>query len=384
MKAKYYTLPYASFTVLAICSVDFLTPTLPQIAKTLQINSKQIQLSIAIFFTCYALSTLPFAYYSEKIGRFRCLKAAIIMSFFGHLCCAMATSYYGFILGRCLAGIGAGGLILLVRCIQADRFFITPDFYRNVTIWITIWTGLFSDSSKIISNHLITSLPWQYMYLFLCILSLLAFIIAQHEQVPLDTKITHNYTETFQKTLLSPLLWLSVSCYALANGSISLILSEIILDSENNTLLFSCVALFFIIGRLLNTYFNVLFKPIEIVFYSICVASLCLVSEFIYQDSISSFLWLIPYATSLGCLLPNSIILSAGLFSGRGFSVIYSVFSLGSLGLIAVMCYMNAWFNQSGLAGLNCILLGLCLSILLSFTYYYSTQKNTLLTFMPK
>lgn len=379
MKAKYYTLPYASFTVLAICSVDFLTPTLPQIAKTLQINSQQIQLSIAIFFTCYALSTLPFAYYSEKMGRFRCLKVAIILSFTGHLCCAMATSYSGFILGRCLAGVGAGGLILLVRCIQADRFFITPDFYRNVTIWITIWTGLFSDSSKVISNHLITWLPWQYMYLFLCILSLLAFIIAQHEQVPLDTKITHNYITTFQKTLLSPLLWLSVSCYALANGSISLILSEIILDPENNTLLFSCVAIFFIIGRLLNTQLKMRFKPIEIIFYSICVASLCLMLEFIYQDSISPFLWLIPYAASLGCLLPNSIILSAGLFSGCGFSVIYSVFSLGSLGLIAVMCYINAWFNQSGLAGLSYILLSLCLSILLTITHHYISQKNTIL-----
>ena len=193
---KYYSLSYAIFSVLAICSIDFLTPTLPSIAAIYQLPNKSVQLSLAAFFTCYALSTIPFAYLSEKACRYKVLNIAILISFLGHLICGLSGNYWQFFLGRCLAGMGAGGLILSVRCIQADRFISQPAFYQQVTVWITIWTGIFSDGAKIISASLIHIIPWYQLYLSLCIVGMLAFIVVYHHQknTPLTQKTLEGLT----------------------------------------------------------------------------------------------------------------------------------------------------------------------------------------------
>tara|TARA_Y100000992_G_C21260673_1_gene491114 strand:+ start:912 stop:1925 length:1014 start_codon:yes stop_codon:yes gene_type:complete len=336
-----------------------------------------------MFFSCYALSAIPFGYYSEKIGRFECLKIAVIMSFLGHLLCAIAMTYSQFVLARCLAGTGAGGLILMVRCIQADRFFFKPSLYRDVTVWITIWTGAFSDVSKTLSFQLVTLLPWRYMYLGLCCLSIFAYFIIKQQQTMsgkfLDTVPTQNYYQTFIASLSSPIIWLSIFCYALANGSISLILAEIIMDNHTLDILFPLVAIFFIAGRSINIIISRYLKPIQIISYAILISSCCLTTELFYQETIPPFTWLIPYSMTLGCLLPNAIIFSAGSLGGHGFSVIYSAFSLGSISVIAAMFYLNILFNQAGIYGLCECLLLLCfvISILILYIQFYHKSVTT-------
>ena len=188
-------------------------------------------MSLTVFFFCYALANIPFAYASERYGRFPCLMLALILLGLGHLFCALSNHYTIFLIGRALAGFGAGGIILMIRCIQADRLYDHPEAYQITTIWITIWVGLFSDGSKILSAYFSPSIPWKNLYLLLAILSLfsLGIVLKKWQQAPLkinrskdlSIKVTHVFCPTF---------FIGIGCYALSNGGISLILAHISLQ----------------------------------------------------------------------------------------------------------------------------------------------------------
>ena len=101
---------------------DLYLPSLPSMAKGLDVNTNWIQFTIAIYMTGFSLSQLIYGPWSDAIGRRFPLLIGLSINFVGGLICWFSPNIYLLFLGRFIQGLGVGAANSLVRPILRDLF----------------------------------------------------------------------------------------------------------------------------------------------------------------------------------------------------------------------------------------------------------------------
>jgi multidrug resistance protein len=97
-----------------------IVPAVPLYARTFDVPISAIGLTIAVYGLARFLVNLPVGVISDGMGRRYALAAGGIITVLGNVISAVAPSYWPFVLGRFVAGLGAGAILTASQIVLAD------------------------------------------------------------------------------------------------------------------------------------------------------------------------------------------------------------------------------------------------------------------------
>ncbi len=101
-------------------STSVFMPSLPDIARDLQVTPAQVQLSITAYLFGLASGQIFYGTISDRYGRKPVMMVALLIFCGATIVCGLAQSIEVLILGRALQAIGGAGVIVIVRAIIRD------------------------------------------------------------------------------------------------------------------------------------------------------------------------------------------------------------------------------------------------------------------------
>jgi MFS transporter, DHA1 family, multidrug resistance protein len=116
------TLLLSFLTALGPLSMDMYLPSLPDIARTLQVPTLQVQLTISSYLFGFAVGQIFYGPVSDRLGRRPVLLAALVVYALATIGCAAARSIDALIGLRFLQALGGAGAIVLARAVVRDLY----------------------------------------------------------------------------------------------------------------------------------------------------------------------------------------------------------------------------------------------------------------------
>ena len=154
---------------------DLYLPSIPAIAKALDVSEHDLQLTITVYMFGLCLSQLIYGPFSDAIGRRKPLIVGLSLCLLGSLTCLVANEWTILMFGRCLQGMGTGAGTALVRSILRDMF-DKEELARTNSI-IAVSSVSILTLAPIISGVVETYLGWRYNFLCLFLLSIIALTL---------------------------------------------------------------------------------------------------------------------------------------------------------------------------------------------------------------
>ena len=116
------TLLLSFLTALGPLSMDMYLPSLPDIGRTLQAPTLDVQLTISSYLFGFAAGQIFYGPVSDRLGRRPVLLAALVLYAVATIGCAVAQSIGGLIALRFLQAVGGAGAIVLARAVVRDIY----------------------------------------------------------------------------------------------------------------------------------------------------------------------------------------------------------------------------------------------------------------------
>jgi MFS transporter, DHA1 family, multidrug resistance protein len=116
------TLLLSFLTALGPLSMDMYLPSLPDIGRTLDVPTLQVQLTISSYLFGFAVGQIFYGPISDRLGRRPVLLAALVVYAFATVGCAAAQSIDALIGLRFLQALGGAGAIVLARAVVRDLY----------------------------------------------------------------------------------------------------------------------------------------------------------------------------------------------------------------------------------------------------------------------
>lgn len=112
----------ASLAALGILATNIMLPAFPQIAQDLGVDTRELELTLTIFFAIFAVGQLVVGPLADAIGRKPFVLGGLAAFVTGSLVCALASSLPLLIAGRALQAAGACAASVLARAIARDLY----------------------------------------------------------------------------------------------------------------------------------------------------------------------------------------------------------------------------------------------------------------------
>jgi multidrug resistance protein len=116
-----------------------IVPAVPLYARSFGVPLSAIGLTIAVYGLARFLVSLPVGQISDRWGRRHALAIGGIITVIGNVLCAVSPSYVPFLVGRFVAGLGAGFVITTCQIVLAD--ISTPERRGRM---MAVYSGVFS------------------------------------------------------------------------------------------------------------------------------------------------------------------------------------------------------------------------------------------------
>ncbi|MCE2716306.1 MAG: MFS transporter [Alphaproteobacteria bacterium] len=200
------TASFIDFRLLSLClmnilagmEMDIFTPSFPEIMDAFSVNIEQVQLTLSVNFTAYALATLWVGPLAERFSSKNIAILSLVLFSIGSIFCCVATSFSVLLVGRLLQGLGMSGP-------NALSYAIVYEFYpKHRTKYISILSGLnalMMGAAPVFGSYLNLWLGWRSNFLSLLILSLVALALA-FKCLPKQKSHQHTVPELGLKTYL--------------------------------------------------------------------------------------------------------------------------------------------------------------------------------------
>jgi MFS family permease len=112
----------AALVALGPFSLTMYQPALPAIARSLNISTAQVQLTLTVYLASFAIGQLIYGPMSDHFGRRRTLLVGLAIFVVGAIACALASSAGVLIAARVLQGLGACAGPALGRAMIRDLY----------------------------------------------------------------------------------------------------------------------------------------------------------------------------------------------------------------------------------------------------------------------
>ncbi|HAT67203.1 MAG TPA: hypothetical protein DCS66_21845 [Flavobacteriaceae bacterium] len=161
--------------VLAQLATDLYLPSFPAISSALNVNLSSVQLTFSVFLAGFAISQLIYGPLCDRYGRKPFLIIGVILYFLMAILSAFSTSITLLLISRAIQGIGAGACSVIPRAIMRDCF--SGRELEKITIYQSIVWSFVPISAPLLGSYVQHYLGWEYNFILLAIISLLALIM---------------------------------------------------------------------------------------------------------------------------------------------------------------------------------------------------------------
>jgi Bcr/CflA subfamily drug resistance transporter len=178
---------------------DLYLPSLPTMAKKLQVPTNWVQFTLAIYMIAFSVSQLFYGPISDALGRRKPILFGLSLSLSGSLLCTFSPDIYTLYVGRALQGLGAGAGISLVRPILRDLFETEQLAVYNT--YIAIASVFILSTSPILGGYIDQLAGWRFNFGLLTLLTIMCIALF-YFKVP-ETSQHHHKDNLKLKTMLN-------------------------------------------------------------------------------------------------------------------------------------------------------------------------------------
>lgn len=175
MSKQYVALLILFLMVLSQLATDLYLPSFPAIAIALGVSVSSVQLTFSGYLAGFALSQLVYGSLCDRYGRKPFLMIGIIIYFLMAIVSALSASIISLLISRVIQGIGAGACSVIPRAIMRDCF--SGRELEKITIYQSIVWSFVPISAPLLGSYVQHYLGWQYNFILLACISLLALIM---------------------------------------------------------------------------------------------------------------------------------------------------------------------------------------------------------------
>ncbi len=374
------------FSLILIASLsqfatDIYLPSLPAIADFFGVDMNTCQLSIALYMLALTFTQLFWGPCSDLVGRKKTLYTGLMISIFGTILCAKASSIRVLIIGRFIQGLGNGAAAALFRATLRDTF--TGKELARIASYFSNFLVIVLMLAPMIGGFFQKYYTWRASFIFLLFWSVLCVIFLKftiHKSQKSKTKNTRSSWKLAYKRLLKSRLFMAcclsnfltyAGMFAWITSSSSLLIDQMQMPPIQFGVWSGVTGAGLMLGAFFNGAFVKKFGIIKMLYWGwsiIIFSGLILILTSLLFDPIALALLISAFSFFVGASLvfsnTNATALSpfgdiAGTASG-----LYSFIQLSGG---ATMSYLIASINESG-------------SLLLGVIFFLS-GSSALLTF---
>ncbi|WP_079243878.1 MFS transporter [Chryseobacterium indologenes] len=155
------------------------SPVLPMVQEKFGVNEESVTLTISLYFIAFALGVAFWGIQCDRIGRKKSLEYGLITYGIGTLAAVFASDFMILLTSRIISAFGISVGSIVTQTILRDSY--DKDNLSKVFSWIGIGLSISPVVGMITGSILASSVGHQGVFIALCILSLLFFILSREK-----------------------------------------------------------------------------------------------------------------------------------------------------------------------------------------------------------
>ncbi|WP_336703384.1 MFS transporter [Chryseobacterium indologenes] len=155
------------------------SPVLPMVQEKFGVNEESVTLTISLYFIAFALGVAFWGIQCDRIGRKKSLEYGLITYGIGTLAAVFASDFMILLTARIISAFGISVGSIVTQTILRDSY--DKDNLSKVFSWIGIGLSISPVVGMITGSILASSVGHQGVFIALCILSLLFFILSREK-----------------------------------------------------------------------------------------------------------------------------------------------------------------------------------------------------------
>ncbi|MFQ6342843.1 multidrug effflux MFS transporter [Campylobacter sp. VTCC 70190] len=379
----------ALMSSLAPLSTDMYLPALASVQESFQTNSFLTQLSLASFFTAFALGQLIYGPLSDIFGRKIPALIGVFLFIISSLFCVIIDDIYAFIALRFFEALGGCAGVVIARAIVNDLFEIKEA--AGIFALMMVFSSLAPMLSPTFGGILLEYFSWHSIFATLFALGILLFLmiafgLKESARGFKKKKFSHQEAMKSYKVVLSDkgfLVYILCASFALAamfayiTGSSFIFTQFFGLSEQKFAILFGVNALGFVICANINARMVRRFESEKILACGLVVmfiSALILLINAFFKPSLYLFEFSIFTSIAmLGFIAPNTTTLAMARFkehSGTA-SAVLGTMQFGFGGFIS---FMVGAIDANTPIILACVM---CLCVLIANGVYFGSKCKT-------
>ena len=156
-------------------ATSILLPSLPSIAKTLNVSTAAVASTISVYLAVFALGQLAVGPISDRYGRWKPVVFGLVLFIAGSVWCEFSNDLPTMLIGRCVQALGACSASVLSRAIARDL--LSGEELTRAFAFITVAMAAAPGFSPLIGGLLDTTFGWRSEFLAVAIFALIVITV---------------------------------------------------------------------------------------------------------------------------------------------------------------------------------------------------------------
>lgn len=197
------------------------TPSLPELATTLETTGSKIQQTLSIYFVGFAIGVFIWGILSDRIGRRPSMLYGILLYIIGSLGCLLSTSVELLLLARFVQACGAAAGSVVTQTVMRDCYDDArrPQMFAKVSAVLAFSPAV----GPLLGSIIAESFGVSFVFVTLVLIGLAAFISSYFglfETKTSETKSTISILSVAKRMLFDRTIWIYGSAIGIINGII--------------------------------------------------------------------------------------------------------------------------------------------------------------------